>query len=692
MRLLLNIIFLICLVLLGNHARLDQDNSLENWYGKKHPEIVEWNHIKARFHLEETLALKLEQNALSSNRILETLNFLENLEKIPNCLSLFAVHSALKMNLGQEQTRDMEKSELLSELNFLKSNPLYRSLILDQNGYATLGYLKLSSRINSNARQAILQALDQQGISYTSEKQIETEITTLSQKDTEFLIPILLLLISLTVYLLFRSVRLLFCFYQTVAMTTIPTLAVFFSMGKVFTAISSVLTPLLLILTIVAFTHLAQAWMEKGEPGYKKSMQVVWLSLLTTVLAFLSLNFSELATVRDLGNSVSLGLLCMGLTFQFVLPGTLPSKKDHNLRHLKVNLDFLPGIPKAVFPAILLLSLWSLYSTKTNFDVLELLPKTNLTRVNTTQLREAASIGSKEITLVVPVTLESASLNKVLIVEKRLKQLPEVQRLLSPSSLLRFVHHNITESENLNLSEVQLGEYLIAMRESPFSRILDEFYSSNDIRILLGCDLYTPTQWIEFQSKVETVFSEQGLEVKITGSGSLKCRQDSSLLLMMEESLGLTAAGIFLVVLLWSWSLRIALAALLVNLLPILIAYSFAGLLQFDFNVGSSIVGAILMGISIDDSFHVIRDLKASAYSASSKNLPSYHAVNASSLMLIVGFAPFLFSSFFPVFTFGLLLICGVYVALIADLRLLPYLVSRPLEAAVKDGTEQAER
>lgn len=691
MRLLLNILFLMSLVLLVLFAKLDQDNSLENWYGETHPEIVEWNHTKARFHLEDTLALKLEQNALSSGRIHETLNFLENLEKMPDCLSLFAVHSALKMNLGLEKIIDVEESELLSELLHLSSNPLYRSLLLDQNGQATLGYLKLKSRMDRKARQVLLKSLNQQEISYTSERQIESEITKLSQRDTEFLIPVLLLLISLTVYFVFRSFPLLLCFYQTVAMTIVPTLAAFFTMGKVFTAISSVLTPLLLILTIVAFTHLIQAWMEKGEGGYKESLQVVWLSLVTTILAFLSLNFSELATVRDLGNCVSLGLLSMGLVFQFVLPGSLAAKGNHTTRQLKIDLDFLPRIPRTVYPLLLALSFWGLYSTHTNFDVLELLPSHNLTRVNTSQLRKAASIGSKEITLQVPVALDSNNLIKMIKVEERLKELPEVRRLLSLTTLLQFVHYNITESEKLSLGDSQLKEYLKAMRESPFSRILDEFYTKTDIRILLGCDLYSPSQWIQFQSKVEAVFREQGLPVKVTGSGSLKCRQDSSLLRMMEESLGLTAAGIFLVVLLWSHSFKIALSALFVNLLPIFFAYSVAGLLQFDFNVGSSIVGAILMGISIDDSFHVIRDLKNRPDSISRNRLPSYHAVNASSLMLIVGFAPFLFSSFLPVFTFGLLLICGVYVALLADLRLLPYLVSERAGFKAKKSTEQAD-
>ena len=150
----------------------------------------------------------------------------------------------------------------------------------------------------------------------------------------------------------------------------------------------------------------------------------------------------------------------------------------------------------------------------------------------------------------------------------------------------------------------------------------------------------------------------------------------------------LTLGVVFVVLGLAFWvifgSLRVALIALVPNILSSLVVLGIMGWLRIPLDFMTITIASVAMGIAVDDTIHYVhrvrQEQKGGADMAEAIRR-SHRSVGAAliytTLILVLGFALLAFSDFVPTILFGLLSGTAMLVALIADLLLLPALLLR---------------
>jgi len=139
--------------------------------------------------------------------------------------------------------------------------------------------------------------------------------------------------------------------------------------------------------------------------------------------------------------------------------------------------------------------------------------------------------------------------------------------------------------------------------------------------------------------------------------------------------------GIVLAIL-WR-SPKLALAAILVNLIPVVLVLGLSGFSNIPLNAISVMVGAVAFGIAVDDSVHLITSFQgylrsghsridSVALALTTKSRP----IILTSLILAAIFGTFLTFSFPPVMHFGLLCAVAFIAAMVTSLAVLPSLLA----------------
>ncbi len=140
------------------------------------------------------------------------------------------------------------------------------------------------------------------------------------------------------------------------------------------------------------------------------------------------------------------------------------------------------------------------------------------------------------------------------------------------------------------------------------------------------------------------------------------------------------AVGILLTI--YLGSLRWALLALLPNLLPVVVTVGIMGLVDLPLDIGSAMVAAVVLGIAVDDTIHILDRFGR----LRREGIPAARAIGravedvgqplvSTSLALAAGFAALSVSPWASVASFGIVSSLAILLAMLADLLVLPALV-----------------
>lgn len=126
-------------------------------------------------------------------------------------------------------------------------------------------------------------------------------------------------------------------------------------------------------------------------------------------------------------------------------------------------------------------------------------------------------------------------------------------------------------------------------------------------------------------------------------------------------------------------SLRLALWAIVVNVLPVLSLLGLMGWVGIGVDPANSMVGAILLAIAVDDTIHLTFRLRHEGERQPDLRRALVATLDAvgvpvviSSICLSLGFAVLMFSRWGGLMSFGLLASLGIVLVLVADLMLMP--------------------
>ena len=150
----------------------------------------------------------------------------------------------------------------------------------------------------------------------------------------------------------------------------------------------------------------------------------------------------------------------------------------------------------------------------------------------------------------------------------------------------------------------------------------------------------------------------------------------------ISQSFVLSLTFISVVLFIIFWSIKHGAIAVFPAVVPIVFAGGCFAMLGKDLNLGSLIVGAMTMGIAIDDCIHVVSRYKlARSLGSSIENsikramTESGRAIITTSLALVIGFSTFLFARLVPMIDIGWLTTVIFTLALLGCLLFIPALL-----------------
>jgi hypothetical protein len=157
----------------------------------------------------------------------------------------------------------------------------------------------------------------------------------------------------------------------------------------------------------------------------------------------------------------------------------------------------------------------------------------------------------------------------------------------------------------------------------------------------------------------------------------------------MKQSLILSSVALFILMTVLYRSLRIGLVSLIPNIVPVLMTLGAMGLLGIPLNFASAPIGAMALGIAIDDTIHFLSRFKLEL--AIDQDYPAAlrrtirsvgKPIVLASIILISGFSVLLFSNFQFTRNLGVLVSFTFVSAIVAELFLTPplLLIFRPIK------------
>ncbi|MCD6172965.1 MAG: MMPL family transporter [Sulfurimonas sp.] len=148
------------------------------------------------------------------------------------------------------------------------------------------------------------------------------------------------------------------------------------------------------------------------------------------------------------------------------------------------------------------------------------------------------------------------------------------------------------------------------------------------------------------------------------------------------KTIGIVVAVLFMMFLLLFQNLKIAIIAIVANVIPVGVIFGFMGWMNIPLDMMTITIAAISIGIAVDDTIHYIHrfnlehklndDIKVSIFNAHSS---IGTAMFYTSTIIIIGFSILVLSNFIPTIYFGLLTVLAMFMAILADLLLLPVLL-----------------
>ena len=172
------------------------------------------------------------------------------------------------------------------------------------------------------------------------------------------------------------------------------------------------------------------------------------------------------------------------------------------------------------------------------------------------------------------------------------------------------------------------------------------------------------------------------IEYQITGTAHLIDKNLSYLSTSLVKGLLVSILIVALLMGIIYRSFSILLISLVPNLVPLVVIAGVMGYVGVELKISTAIIFTIAFGIAVDDTIHLLGKFKyelmkgqTTIYALKRSYITTGKAMILTTFILCAGFALLGFSSFLGTFYLGVMLTIALFVALIADLTLLPVLI-----------------
>ena len=502
------------------------------------------------------------------------------------------------------------------------------------------------------------------------------------------------------------------------------------------TVISSNFISIMLILTMEINIHYVERYKQlQAEFPKKKENYLTYLTttkiftpilyaVLTTALAFLSLIFCDIKPVIDFGWMMTLGLFISLFVSMILLPYLIikfkpkatpiheskESKLAEIFSSIALNQRFLV---LAFSTIILILSIYGLTKLKVENSFINYFDKK-------TEIYQGMKLIDEKLGGTTPLEIilkfkdsDSKSnkndddffqdsdsneykdsywftnfrVNNIVNVHQYLESLPEIGKVLSFYSVLQLGEKI---NDNKKLGPLEMAILYSKLPDDIKKSIVTPYVSieNNEARISLRIidsnpNLNRKELLIKIQKDLEEKLNLNKDEFKITGILVIFNNLLQSLFDSQIKTLGITFAGIFILLLILFKSLSWSIVAAIPNFTAALFILGSLGLFNIPLDMMTITIASISVGIAIDNSIHYIYRFREEFKINKNykKTIEICHksvgkAIVNASLTIVFGFSILIFSNFIPSIYFGIFTGLAMLTAMTLVLTLMPQLIA----------------
>ena len=534
--------------------------------------------------------------------------------------------------------------------------------------------------------------------------------------DSKTLIPIMYGVVIIVAFLSLRSITAVFSVVLLIVFSITSALGIFSWFDGFLTPTSAVSPTIILTIAVADSIHLLATMLHNMRIGHEKkqaiqeslrtNMQPILLTNLTTIIGFLTMNFSDAPPLRDLGNIAALGVVfaCL-LTISFlpaimtILPVRVKLKEDKGTSTMNRLALFVIRHRKAllVTNALLAIVLISFASrNELNDDFVKYFDETVEFRQATDFLdNNMGGIDTIEFSIHAK---EEGGINEPVFLQKIeqfstwLKLQPEVKNVNTITDTFKRLNKNMHGDDpawyKLPDQRDLAAQYLLMYEMSlPYGLDLNNQINvdKSAIRVIVTLDRLSSNQMLELESRLNGWLQQNMPEAKTesasTGLMFAHIGQRNTGNMILGSSFELALISFILIVAFRS--LRLSLISLIPNLIPAGIAFGIWGLIDGQIGLGLSVVASITFGIVLDDTIHFISKYRRARIELGLNSQDAVYYASSTvgealwmtTIILVSGFIVLSFSHFTVNSGMGLLSAITITVALYMDLLFLPPLL-----------------
>jgi predicted RND superfamily exporter protein len=628
------------------------------------------------------------------------------------------------------------QSELDSLKEQILNLPFYRELLIapgKQNTFATLMLVTLDQQsIDRKGRQELIEQITQIGDAFAAKHKFEIHysglpyIRTLNsikmREELAMFLWMSLLITAIVLYLFFRSLKAIVFPMLVVILSVIWCVGTLVLLGYKITILTALIPPLIVIIGIPNCIFLTNNFHReyKGHGNKIKAIARVvqrignatFLTNFNTALGFVTFAFVDSALLKEFGILSSINVMQVFLLSITVLPifySYIKAPKAKQTKHLEnrrmqklVDLQILvvskyrPAI-YAITLVIIGISIWGMTKMHTTGNFTDDIPDSDRMMVDL-RFFESHFHGVMPFEITIDTrkkngVMKLSTLRKIERLQQVLRQYPEFARPLSIVEVIKFSKQAFYggDSSEYKLPNTEEITFLLpyaqqtGLKASSSASFLDSTKQVTRVSVQMADIGTTEMRRINesLRPQVDSLFPPDKFDVNFTGTSIIFLKGTDYLI--ENLLLSLFAAIILISGLMYFmfYSFKMLLISVIPNIIPLLFTAGLMGFYGISLKSSTILVFNIAYGITVDSAIHFFSRYGGDLKKHGNRIRPAVidamqdttNSIVYTSIILLLGFSIFIFSSFGGTIALGFLISVTIFVGLFTNLLLLPTLL-----------------
>ncbi len=263
----------------------------------------------------------------------------------------------------------------------------------------------------------------------------------------------------------------------------------------------------------------------------------------------------------------------------------------------------------------------------------------------------------------------------------------EVRHISSLLQIVQKINYVMNHSKTIPNKQELIAQYLLLYTLSlPQGMEINDQIDINErmLRITASMNVTETSKDLKMIAWIENWWKNNSeYKAQVNGQTAMFANLAQDLTQTLFFSIMLAIIAVSLIMLLIFKNIRFLPLYILPNIIPIVLVVGIMGWLNIDIDIGVAIAGAIIIGIAVDDSIHFfVKYFEALKKGYNVQDSLTYvmkyagYAIILTTIILSLAFSVFLFSDFLPNYMFGVITASALIIAIIADLLMLPAILS----------------